>query len=208
MQHEQGTEEWRKARAGKVTASRISEVVAKTKSGYSTSRANYAAQLIAERLTGQPQEKTFTNSAIQWGTEKEPEARSAYEFFSGHSVVLSPFVVHPVLAKSGASPDGFVNEDGLLEVKCPLTSTHIETLLGEEIDKKYLLQMQWQIACTGRKWCDFVSYDPRLPSDLQLHIRRVERDDKLIRELENEVSSFLAEIEKKVVALQSLRIAA
>lgn len=200
----QGTIEWKLQRLGKVTASRVAEVVAKTKTGWSTSRANYAAELICERLTGVPQEG-YTNATMQWGTDNEPRARNAYEFFSNVSVVEAPFVQHPTIKMSGASPDGFVNADGLLEIKCPNTATHLDTFLSEAIDKKYMTQMAWQMACTGRKWCDFVSFDPRLPLELQLKIIRVNSDDVFIQSLEKEVSEFISEIEIKIKELEKYK---
>ena len=165
------------------------------------------AQLIAERLTGVPQE-TYQSSAMQWGIETEPQARNAYAFFSGITVEHAAFIPHPTIEMSGCSPDGLVADDGLVEIKCPNTATHIDTLLGDPIEKKYILQMQWQMECTGRQWCDFVSFDPRLPSDLQLRTQRIIRDQSLIDNLSSEIQSFLAEIEKKLGQLQSLRVAA
>lgn len=199
----QGSVEWLQIRLGKVTASRISDVVAKTKTGPAASRANYMAELIAERLTGEPGER-FTNAAMQWGTDKEPEARSAYEFYRNASVVEIGFVHHPKIEASGASPDGLVGEDGLVEIKCPNTSTHLDTLLGQMVPAKYINQMQWQMACSGRQWCDFVSYDPRLPESMRLFIKRMPRDDKRIGELETEVAAFLLEIAVKLSQLNSL----
>lgn len=202
----QGSPEWFAERCGKATASRIADIVARTKTGYSASRANYAAQLVAERLTGTVAE-SYTNAAMQWGTDKEPEARAAYEWEKDATVVQVGFVAHPSIAMSGASPDGLVGDDGLVEIKAPNTATHIETLLadpekGEPIAAKYVTQMQWQMACTGRCWCDFVSYDPRLPDELCLFVRRVERDDERIAELEKEVAAFLAEIDETVRRLR------
>jgi len=199
----QGSLEWFAARLGKVTASRVADVVAKTKSGPSASRANYMAQLIAERLTGVVQE-SFTNGAMQWGTEKEPEARAAYEFYRNEAVKEISFVLHPNIDQSGASPDGLVGDDGMVEIKCPNTATHLETLLGQMIPSKYHNQMQWQMACAGRQWCDFVSYDPRLPENMRLFVKRMPRDDIRIKELETEVAGFLLEIEVKLSELNSL----
>lgn len=198
---EQRTEEWHAARLGKVTASRVADVVAKTKTGYSTSRANYMAELICERLTGM-QGASFVNAAMQWGTDTEPTARSAYEAMSGSLVAETGFVPHTTVDMSGASPDGLVGDDGLVEIKCPITATHIETLLGETVPSKYITQMQWQMACTGRKWCDFVSFDPRMPANMQLYVKRVKRDDEFIAFLETEVSSFLIELDEKVSKLK------
>jgi len=198
---EQRTPEWFSARIGKATASRIADIVAKTKSGYSTSRANYMAELICERLTGM-QGASFSSAAILWGIEKEPEARAAYEDAVGQLVVETGFIPHSSIAMSGASPDGFVGDDGLVEIKCPLTATHIDTLLDQNVPKKYVTQMQWQMACTGRKWCDFVSFDPRMPENMRTFIKRVERDDAVIAEFEKEVKSFLEELDVKIAQLK------
>ena len=198
---EQRSPEWYAARLGRVTASRVADVVAKTKTGYSTSRANYMAELICERLTG-VQGASFTNAAILWGVEKEPEARAAYEAKTGDLVTEVGFTPHNSIDMSGASPDGLVGDDGLVEIKCPITATHIETLLGQSVPGRYVTQMQWQMACTGRKWCDFVSYDPRMPEKMQLFIKRVERDNTAIAELEREVVNFLNELESKIAQLK------
>lgn len=197
---EQGSPEWLALRAGKVTASRVADVIARTKMGWGASRANYMAELIAERLTGQPA-PSFSNAAMQWGTDKEPEARDYYAFITGATVEQIAFVHHLTVADSGASPDGLVGDDGLVEIKCPSTSTHIDTLLGAVGPSKYMTQMQWQLACTGRKWCDFVSYDPRMPESMQLFVTRIERDDDVIAVLEKDVAEFLVEVAEKVAAL-------
>lgn len=194
---EQGSAAWHQLRLGKVTASRVSDVIAKTKSGYSTSRTNYAAELIAERLSGTPSER-FTNAAMQWGTEKEPEAREHYEFMNDLDVEQVAFVSHPTIGDTGASPDGLVGDDGLVEIKCPNTATHIETLTGQAVPAKYVTQMMWQMACTGRKWCDFVSYDPRMPESMRYFCKRIERDDAAIKDMETEVIAFLSEVRAKV----------
>jgi len=198
---EQRTDEWFAARCGKVTASRIADVMARTRNGYGASRANYMAQLITERLTGKPV-NGYTNAAMQWGTDTEPLAREMYMLETFATVEEVGFVPHPEIENAGASPDGLVGDDGLVEIKCPNTATHIDALLNETIADKYLKQMQWQMACTGRKWCDFVSFDPRLPEEMQLWIKRVERDDELIAEMEKEVQKFLAELDAKVEALR------
>lgn len=200
---EQGSIEWLRERLGKVTASRVADVIAKTKSGPSASRTNYAAQLIAERLTGEPQE-TFISGQMAWGTEKEPEAKAAYSFMTDASIEECGFILHPSIRESGASPDGFVGEDGLLECKCPNTNTHIETLLGQKVPGNYITQIQWQLACTGRAWCDFVSFDPRMPADMQVFIKRVPRDDEAIATLETEVRAFLAEVAQREAELLRL----
>jgi putative phage-type endonuclease len=199
----QGSDEWKALRLGKVTASRVADVVARTKTGYGASRANYMAQLIAERLTGTAAE-SYTNAAMQHGTETEPEARAAYEFYQGVTVKEVAFVPHPKIDQAGCSPDGLVGDDGLVEIKCPNTATHLDTLLGQAVPSKYDAQMQFQMACTGRKWCDFVSYDPRMPENMRLFIKRVPRDDKRIAELESEIAAFLLEMAVKLSELNSI----
>ena len=197
---EQCSPEWFAARVGKVSASRMADLTAKTKTGWGASRANYAAELVAERLTGTKAEK-FSNAAMQWGTDQEPVARTMYEFMGDAAVTEIGLVLHPSIDMACASPDGLVGSDGLVEIKCPMTASHIETLLGSTIDAKYMKQMQWQMACTGRLWCDFVSFDPRLPADMQVHIRRVPRDGPMIVELEREVVTFLAEVDATISRL-------
>lgn len=199
---EQGSPEWHEARLGKVSASRIADMVAKTKSGPSASRANYAAELVAERLTGAAADR-FVSAPMQWGTDNEPLARDMYEFMRDTSVIKVGLVLHPTIDMACASPDGCVGPDGLVEIKCPNTATHIETLRGGEIDGKYLKQMQWQMACCNRAWCDFVSFDPRMPADMQLHVRRVPRDPVMIAELEREAVAFLSEIDQTIAELLS-----
>ena len=201
---EQGTPEWFAQRLGKVTASRVADVIAKTKTGYSTSRENYMAQLVCERLTGTVAE-SFTNAAMQWGTDNEPLARAAYEAYADVLVDEVAMITHPRIEQAGASPDGLVGDDGLVEIKCPNTATHIDTLLTQTVPGKYVTQMQWQMACTGRQWCDFVSFDPRMPKELQLFIKRVNRDDEQIAMLEKEVLSFLEELDEKVNKLNDLK---
>jgi putative phage-type endonuclease len=197
----QGSEEWHAQRLGKVTASRIADMLAKTKSGWGASRANYAAELVCERLTGARTEG-YTNAAMLFGTENEPLARAAYEFRYDCTVDLAGFVDHPRVEMSGASPDGLIGDDGLLEIKVPNTATHIATLLGGTIPEKYELQMGWQLACTQRKWCDFVSFDPRLPEELRLFVRRFEPAPGLIQMLEREVETFLAEVDDTIKRLR------
>ena len=199
----QGSDEWKALRVGKVTASRVADVIAKTKSGPSASRTNYMAGLIAERLTGTPA-ASFTNAAMQWGTDHEADARRAYEFYHDFDVEQVAFVDHPTILMTGASPDGIVKgHGGLVEIKCPTTATHIDTLLGQSVPGKYVTQMQWQMACTATDFCDFVSFDPRLPESMRLFVFRVQRDWKFIGELEAEVKTFLAELDEKVSLLRS-----
>ena len=199
----QGSPEWLQLRAGRVTASRVADIIAKTKSGPSASRTNYMAELVAERLTGRPSEG-FSSAAMQWGTQTEPQARDAYAALTGQDVEQVGFVHHPSIPFSGASPDGLIAWDGLVEIKCPNTSTHIDTLLTGKVPSKYITQMMWQMACTGRDWCDFVSFDPRLPEHMQLFVKRVEADPTLIASLEAEVSLFLGEVMATITQLTEI----
>jgi putative phage-type endonuclease len=199
----QGSSEWFYQRLGKVTASRVADVIAKTKTGYSTSRDNYMAQLVVERLTFTKQE-SYTNAAMQWGTDTEPFARAAYEATQGVMVEEVGFVRHPTIEWAGASPDGLVGDDGCIEIKCPNTLTMIETLLSQKVPGKYFTQMQFQLACTGRKWCDYVVFDPRMPAKAQMFVRRVDRDDEYIAHLEEEIAKFLVEVESQVQKLNEI----
>ena len=199
----QGSDEWFKIRLGKVTASRISDVVAQTKSGYGASRARYMGELIAETMTKTPT-ASYSNSAMQWGSDTEPEAAKAYAFITDFNLTEIGFVDHPTISNSGCSPDRLVGDDGLVEIKCPHTHTHIETLLDEKVPQKYLNQMLWQMACTERQWCDFVSFDPRMPVKNQIFIKRIERDQLKIDELKEKVIDFLNEMNNKINELEKL----
>jgi putative phage-type endonuclease len=204
---EQRSDEWHKIRMGKVTASRISDVIAKTKTGVSTSRQNYLIQLVSERLTGKKGD-SFVNQAMLDGIEREGAARALYERTRGVSVTEVGFFDHPVIKNSGASPDGAVNAEedgkyvGLIEIKCPIETTHTNTLMSKWIPNKYVPQMQWQMACTGAKWVDFISYNPNFPVELQLFVSRLHRDDDFIKELEEEVIKFLDEVDKTIIKLK------
>jgi len=188
---QQGSEEWKTLRLGKITASRVSQVMGK-------SRQNFLAIIAAERISKQAE--SFTNAAMQWGIDTEPFAREAYEARNGVKVVQVGFCLHPTIKDAGASPDGLVGDDGLIEIKCPNTSTHVGTLIDQKAPTKYIPQMQFQMACTGRQWCDFVSFDPRIEqSFFQI---RVERDNEYIEKIEKEVSEFLEEVEKLVNQIQ------
>jgi putative phage-type endonuclease len=201
---EQRSDQWFAARIGKVTASRVADVLAKTKTGYSATRDNYMAQLVCERLTGEKGE-SFTNAAMQHGTDTEPLARAAYEAHADVLVDEVGFVPHSTIEMAGASPDGLVGDDGLLEIKCPNTATHIETLLSQTVPGKYNTQMQFQMASTGRQWCDFVSFDNRLPQELQLFVKRVPRDDLFIKQTEAEIVRFLNELDIKIAQLMKVK---
>ena len=194
---EQGTEEWLKIRLGKVTASGVADVLAKTKTGVSASRGNYLIKLAIQRVTGVVEE-SFTNDAMQWGTDNEPQARVAYEVASGNFVDQIAFVDHPTIQWFGASPDGLINQDGLVEIKCPNSATHWSYIKDDGPPTKYYIQMQAQMACTGRSWCDFVSFDPRMPERSRLFIKRVMREDDYIAEREAEVKKFLDEVAVEV----------
>lgn len=197
IQVAQRSPEWILARVGSLGSSRIADVIAQTKKGYSTSRANCMAELVAERLTGRPTE-SYVSAAMQWGTDNEAAARRNYAFESGLEIVEVGLVLHPSIAGTHASPDGLVldgEELGLVEFKCPLTATHLQALRTGEIRSEYFVQMQWQLACTGRSFCDFVSFDPRLPPEMQLFVKRIPRDDDTIEKLEAEVTRFLDDLE-------------
>jgi putative phage-type endonuclease len=200
---EQGSAEWLAIRLGKVTASRITDVLAKGKSGEAATREDYRTELVVQRLTNEPGE-SFTNAAIEHGINTEPMARIAYEAHANVFVEQIAFVDHPTIEWFGCSPDGLVGETGLLEIKCPASKTHIKYLLGGKPPAKYVPQMQCQMAVTGREWCDFVSYDPRLPEDLQLFVVRLERDVSYIMAMEEEVSKFLGEVSEMYSKLKEI----
>lgn len=192
----QGSAEWAAARAGKVTASRIGDVIAKIKTGEAAARRDYRTQLVAEILTGKPQEDEYMSPAMCWGVEQETFARAAYELATDCLVDTVGLVLHPTLERSAASPDGLVGPDGLIEIKCPKTATHIQYLLDGLVPKEYQPQMLWQMACCERSYCDFVSFDPRLPENMRLLRVRLSRDEARIKELEKEVLAFLADVDR------------
>ena len=193
---EQGSPEWHQMRCGKLTASRVADMLASVKLGESASRKNLRTDLVIERLT-QSKSESFTNSAMQWGTETEPQARASYEIHTGNFVDHIAFVDHPTIKNFGCSPDGLVGLDGLIEIKCPNTATHIDYIEALKPPRKYVIQMMSQMSCTGRAWCDFVSFDPRLPDGLNLFVMRVARDAEMIEQIESEAIKFLAEVEDK-----------
>lgn len=199
----QGTIEWFQARCGKATASRFKDIIATIKSGEAAVRKNYKAQLVVERLTGLAQE-TYTNAAMQYGTETEPQARAAYEFKTDNVVEEVGFIQHAELL-AGCSPDGLIGIDGGTEIKCPYQSAvHIETLLNG-MPPEHMAQIQGSMWITGRKWWDFVCYDGRLPPSLQLYVKRIERDEKYILDLETEVVKFLDEVSGLVNKLEAIK---
>lgn len=197
---EQRTEAWYESRRGRATASRFYDIIAKTRSGYASTRMNYRAELTIERLTGQSIDM-YQNAAMQWGTDTEPLARTTYMLTTGNFVTECGFYAHNEIA-CGASPDGLIEEDGTIEIKSPNPATHIETLRLGSIPVRYIPQVQGQLWITGRQWCDFISFDPRLPTNAQLFIQRIERDDNYIAHLEQEVIKFLAEVDEQVRFVQ------
>lgn len=200
--HDQKSDAWWAARLGKVTASRVADVMAKTRSGPAASRKNYMMELLCERLTGQRQEG-FTSAAMQRGVDLEPIARSAYEVETGEIVTECGFIQHPEIEMMGASPDGLVGDSGLIEIKCMNTAQHVDVIRTGKPDSRYQWQMLAQMACSGREWCDFVSFDDRLPESLQYRCIRFERDSKRIAEMEDEIRVFLKELGELVNELRA-----
>jgi len=197
----QGSEEWHEARRGKATASNIIKIVP-GRSGYKAERANYMSEIICEILTGQTAEG-YVSPAMIWGTEHEPTARTTYEIKTGNLVDEVGFVDHPEIVGLGGSPDGLVGLDGMVEIKCPNTATHIDTIMTGKIKPDYLYQIHTCLMCTGRNWCDFVSYDPRLPAPQDLYIKRVYADPMMFATIKVEVQKFLAEMNLKLQAVRS-----
>jgi len=202
---EQGSPEWSARRLGKLTASRMADASMKKDTA---GRRNYLAQLVAERLTGAPGE-SFTNAAMQWGTDNEPLARAEYEILRGIDVEQVAFVDHPAIEWCGASPDGLVNDEGLddyglVEIKCPNTATHIDYMLGQKPPAKYIPQMLLQLSCTGRQWCDFVSYDPRLPDGYRLFVVRFEPTAEELKATEATAREFLQDVADTIKRLRDL----
>jgi len=202
----QRTREWFDARLGRVTASRVADVIARTKTGYSAKRKDYLWDLVVERLTREPT-TTFETHQMRWGMDTEPLARAAYEAQTGALVEETGFVLHPAIKDAGASPDGLVGDDGLIEIKCPTTATHLQTMANDGPDERYIPQMMWQMACTQRAWCDFVSFDPRVGEPLSFFSVRVYRNDATVRLMESEVVDFLAAIDDAVSAIRKRIVA-
>jgi len=202
----QRTREWFDARLGRVTASRVADVIARTKTGYSAKRKDYLWDLVVERLTREPT-TTFETHQMRWGMDTEPLARAAYEAQTGALVEETGFVLHPAIKDAGASPDGLVGDDGLIEIKCPTTATHLQTISNDGPDERYIPQMMWQMACTQRAWCDFVSFDPRVEEPLSFFSVRVYRNDATVRLMESEVVDFLAAVDDAVRAIRKRIVA-
>jgi putative phage-type endonuclease len=193
----QGTDEWFAARRGKVTASRVADVMARTKSGFAASRSNYKAELLLEILTNTTA-VGFVSEAMKWGTEQEPNARALYASTIFDPVVEVGFIDHPDILGAGCSPDGLVGDDGIVEIKCPNTATFLEIFLTDNIPQKWLTQIQMQLDCTGRKWCDFVCYDPRMPEGGLIYVQRVERDEMFISTMREMIQTFIKELNEEV----------
>lgn len=192
----QRTEAWFEARLGKLGASKVKDAIDFLKNGKpSQKRQDLLLTIVAERLTGQVADN-FTTKEMQWGTDTEPFARAAYEDRTGNKVDETGWRLHPTLEGTGASPDGLIGADGLLEIKCPRTTTHLRWMQAGEVPEDHQAQMLWQMACTGRSWCDFVSYDPRIPGNAAFFCIRFHRDEKKIQELEQLVAQFLNEVDE------------
>ena len=203
MSDKQLTAEWFAARVGKVTASGLWCVLAVSKRDGRPlqARDDYLAEIVAERLTGQTYEH-YVSAPMQWGTDTEPYAKAEYELRFDCRIEEAGFVEHPTISAAGASPDGYIDDDGLIEVKCPNTATHIKTRITGSIDEKYIAQMQWQLDCTGRDYCMFVSDDPRLPEQYQMWVKRVDRDEAFLADARQKVEAFLAEVNTTIERLK------
>ena len=189
----QGTPEWHQARLGCLTASRANDAcAAESTAAYQ----NYLWQLVAERETGQAEE-SYSNADMQRGTDMEPIARAAYEAHTGTFVTQTGFWLHPEIKHFGASPDGLVGTEGLIEIKCPRTSTHLRYLSEGKVPTKYKRQMICQLLCTRRKWVDFVSFDDRVRESKRLFIVRYTPTEKEITELSESVHKFLQNVAKE-----------
>jgi len=197
---EQGTDEWKRARLGYVSASNLDAVMAKGKSGESITRKKYKVRLVAERLTGEISE-SFSSAAMEWGVVNEEKAAMAYEVSKDTLLDRTGFWKHPTIPWLGCSPDRLAGSDGLVEIKCPDTSTHIDYWLAKQVPSEYVKQVQGQIWVMERDWCDFASYDPRLPEKNRLLVVRAYRDEKLIKQMEEEVKKFLDEVEELIIKL-------
>lgn len=202
----QGSPGWHAQRAGKLTASEFHRAVARTTTGWGAERANYRAELVVARKSNGQAVPRFISDAMRWGTETQPQAQAVYELSRGLAVTECGFIDHSLIAMAGASPDGLIGDDGMVEFKCPNTATHFDLILGGPIKLAYVLQMQWQMCCTGRLWCDFVSFDPRVEERLRLHVRRQQHDPALAMQMERDAMDFLSEVDDMIQKLD--RVAA
>ena len=202
---EQGSPEWLALRAGRITASKVADAISKLRNGgESVARRELRIKLVTESLTGQPTDESFTTSAMQWGKDNEPYARMYYEELRGVKVRQIAFAHHPTIKRGGASPDGLVDLDGLIEIKCPNSFTHLNYILDGTVPEAYKPQMLWQMECTGRKWCDFVSFDPRMTPNLRLFTRRFHRDSEAVANITSEVIRLADEVDEMVKKLGTL----
>jgi hypothetical protein len=206
LPHVQGSVEWLAARAGIATASCFSAIMATIKSGEAAERRNYRAQLVVERLTGKAA-PSFQTDAMRLGIEREPLARQMYESLFGNLVDEVGLCLHDEL-ECGASPDGLVDSDGGLEIKCPGLAKHLEYLRLKAEPPEYTWQIQGCMWITGRQWWDFVSFNPDFPEDLQMVARRIPRDEVAIQRLADKVASFMDEVRAEVEEVRNLRKAA
>jgi hypothetical protein len=201
---EQGTEEWTAYKMGRISGSRLQDILAepKTKGQRSASWRNYMAELCVERLTGKSSTH-FTSKAMDYGTETEPLARMEYEARNLVNVEQVGFIDHPTIPMCGVSPDGLIGLDGGFESKCPNTATHIDRLFGEGLESRYFAQVQWGMECSGRHWWDFVSFDPDLPENCQFYCKRIMRDEPFLINARTKVIEFQAELEAMIEKLKS-----
>jgi len=197
---EQGSDLWKQLRLGHVTASNMADVMSKGKAGEAIGRYKYKIRLVAERMTNTPQE-SYSNAAMEWGIQNEEHAAKAYEAAFNVQTQKTGFWLHPEIRWLGVSPDRLIGEDGLIEIKCPNTTTHLDYIFSGKVPAEYVKQIQCQLWVTDREWCDFVSFDPRLPTRNQLFVVRAKRDEKLMREMEVEVTQFLEEVNKLIARL-------
>jgi putative phage-type endonuclease len=206
---EQGSDEWKALRAGRVTASKVADAISKLKNGgESATRRELRIKLVTEALTGEPADDIFETAAIRWGRENEAYARMYYEELRQVQVRQIAFAHHPTLKRAGASPDGLVGTDGLLEIKCPMSHTHLNYILAGVVPEDYKPQMLWQMECTGRNWCDLMSFDPRMPKGLRVFIRRFQKDQVALASITTEVTGLINEVEEMVKSLNALPIEA
>ena len=199
----QGSEEWFASRVGKITASRLGDIMRKTRYGESTYKAKVRLELAIERITGKSANSITPNKAMLDGIEREPDARKLFEAVTGKEVAEVGSFDHPTIVNTAASPDGLIRgENACLELKCPTHATHAKNLMSDTMPKNYVYQVQWQIACTESDFAYFASYHPDFPKDLRLKWVRVEKDDSVIKSLEEAVRQFDIEIEDLIIKIQ------
>lgn len=203
LEVEQGSQEWLDARIPLITASRFLDVLTTIKSGYSAARKNYAAEIVVQRLTGKEIER-FKTRAMEWGNETEDLAADTYMLLTGAIPEKCGIFIHNE-HPFGDSPDRLVGKDGTLEIKCLNTANHIEVLKTGKMPAKHMPQVQGHLWMTGRKWCDFISFDPDMPKDAQIFIQRIERDNDYIQMLEEELIVFNQEVEKDITFIKEYK---